>query len=88
MVRDVDAPSEVIWSRILDFEAYPRMIKGCDDCRVYATEQTAEPPVDLDRDEKRFLCSFTVDGQRRLLVTVSDQLNDRELLREHPVVRL
>ena len=40
MVRDVDAPSEVIWSRILDFEAYPRMIKGCDDCRVYATEQT------------------------------------------------
>ena len=48
----------------------------------------ADPPVDLDRDEKRFLCSFTVDGQRRLLVTVSDQLNDRELLREYPVVRL
>jgi hypothetical protein len=48
----------------------------------------ADPAVDLDRDHKRFLCSFAVDGQRRLRVTVHDNLTDQELLCEHPVVRL
>ena len=30
MVRDVAAPAWVVMDRILDFPAYPRMVKGCD----------------------------------------------------------
>jgi len=48
----------------------------------------ADPPVNLERDKKRFLCSFMVDGQRRLLVTVVDNLTGKTLLKQHPVVRL
>lgn len=48
----------------------------------------ADPAVDLERDHKRFLCSFAVDGNRRLLVTVEDQLSQQKILDEHPVVRL
>jgi molecular chaperone DnaK len=51
----------------------------------------ADPPVNLARDAKRFLCRFEVDGQRRLLVTVLDNLKpppDNELYKDHPVVRL
>lgn len=49
---------------------------------------TADPPLNAQRDQKRFLCSFTVDGQRRLLVTVVDHFNGKTLLQNHPVVRL
>ena len=65
---------------------------------------TADPPYDSKRDQKRFLCSFTVDGQRRLLVTVVDKfynaaeflarhsewrgLDGKPLFINHPVVRL
>jgi molecular chaperone DnaK len=48
----------------------------------------ADPPVSLQRDQNRFLCSFWVDGQRRLLVTVVDNLAGKTLLQDHPVVRL
>ncbi len=48
----------------------------------------ADPPVNLQRDRKRFLCSFGVDGHRRLLVTVLDNLTGKTLLKNHPVVRL
>ncbi len=48
----------------------------------------ADPPVNLQRDPKRFLCSFWVDGHRRLLVTVLDNLSGKTLLKDHPVVRL
>ena len=48
----------------------------------------ADPPVNLKRDTKRFLCSFQVDGHRRLLVTVLDNLSGKTLLKDHPVVRL
>lgn len=48
----------------------------------------ADPPVLLARDAQRFLCSFRVDAQRRLLVTVVDRLAGRALLEDHPVVRL
>lgn len=49
----------------------------------------ADPPVDLKRDTKRFLCSFRVDGHRRLLVTVRDLLRGGDdLLNDFPVVRL
>ena len=37
----------------------------------------ADPPVNLQRDQKRFLCSFSVDGHRRLLVTVLDNQRGR-----------
>ena len=30
MVRDVATPAWVVMERILDFPAYPRMVKGCD----------------------------------------------------------
>lgn len=48
----------------------------------------ADPPVNMKRDKRRFLCTFMVDGQRRLLVTVHDNLTGKTLLREYPVVRL
>lgn len=48
----------------------------------------ADPPVNLERDQKRFLCSFWVDGNRRLVVTVLDNLSGKTLLKDHPVVRL
>jgi hypothetical protein len=48
----------------------------------------ADPPFNLARDQKRFLCSFMVDGHRRLLVTVLDNLTGKILLKNHPVVRL
>jgi molecular chaperone DnaK len=48
----------------------------------------ADPPVNLARDKKRFLCSFAVDGHRRLLVTVLDNLSGKTILKDHPVVRL
>ena len=48
----------------------------------------ADPPVNIERDRKRFLSSFAVDGNRRLLVTVLDNLSGKTLLENHPVVRL
>ena len=48
----------------------------------------ADPPIRLDRDKQRFVCSFEVDGNRRLLVSVVDQFNGRQVLKGHPVVRL
>jgi len=48
----------------------------------------AQPPVNLNRDRGRFLCRFSVDGQRRLLVTVQDNFSGKQLYLNHPVVRL
>ncbi len=48
----------------------------------------ADPPIVRDRDRRRFHCTFTVDGHRRLLVTVLDNLTTKTLLKDHPVVRL
>ena len=48
----------------------------------------ADPPINRERDKQRFLCSFEIDGHRRLLVTVTDHLNGRSVLVKHPVVRL
>lgn len=50
---------------------------------------SADPPISLERDKQRFLCSFRVDGNRRLLVTVTDALRpEKPLLQDHPVVTL
>ena len=35
MIKDVKAPADIITSRILDLEAYPRMVKGCDYTQNY-----------------------------------------------------
>lgn len=48
----------------------------------------ADPPVNKERDKQRILCTFKVDGKRRLLVTVVDNLAGKTLLKDHPVVRL
>jgi len=48
----------------------------------------ADPPVNLQRDQKRFLCSFWVDGKRQLLVSVLDNHSGRTLMKDYPVVRL
>ncbi|MCX6620685.1 MAG: hypothetical protein NTY38_06335, partial [Acidobacteria bacterium] len=48
----------------------------------------ADPPINRERDKQRFLCSFEVDGHRRLLVTATDQLSGKKVLVAHPVVRL
>lgn len=49
---------------------------------------TADPPVNLERDKQRFLCTFWVDGHRRLLVTVLDNLTGKTQRKDFPVVRL
>lgn len=48
----------------------------------------ADPPIIRERDKQRFLCSFEIDGHRRLLVTVTDNLTGKPVLAKHPVVRL
>lgn len=48
----------------------------------------ADPPINRERDKKRFLCSFEIDGNRRLLVTVVDQIDGKVVMAKHPVVRL
>ena len=48
----------------------------------------ADPPVEMKRDAQRFLCSFQVDADRRLVVSVEDRLTSRVLFEDHPVVRL
>jgi molecular chaperone DnaK (HSP70) len=47
-----------------------------------------DPPFDKERDRQRFAASFSVDGNRRLLVTATDHLTGKDVLRDHPVVRL
>jgi len=49
---------------------------------------TADPPVNLERDQSRFLCSFRVDGHRRLRVTVLDNFGGTTPMKDYPVVRL
>ncbi len=34
-VQDVPAPPEVVWDRIMDLEAYPRMVEGVTACSIY-----------------------------------------------------
>lgn len=48
----------------------------------------ADPPVNLERDARRFLCTFRIDERRRLCVTVDDRLAGRNLLTDRPVVQL
>jgi molecular chaperone DnaK (HSP70) len=48
----------------------------------------ADPPFNLKRDQERFLSAFSIDGNRRLLVTVIDNLTGKAVLKDHPVVRL
>jgi hypothetical protein len=36
-VQDVHATPEVIWAKILDFAAYPRMVENVYECQVYST---------------------------------------------------
>jgi molecular chaperone DnaK (HSP70) len=47
-----------------------------------------DPAIVRERDKQRILCSFEVDGNRRLLVTATDMLTGKPLLVKHPVVRL
>lgn len=48
----------------------------------------ADPPFERTRDAERLICSFRIDGHRRLLVTVRDVLVGKLLLEDHPVVKL
>ena len=43
MVKDVQAPPSIITARLLDYEAYPRMVKGCDKFSKYQTYFRARP---------------------------------------------
>jgi molecular chaperone DnaK (HSP70) len=47
-----------------------------------------DPAILRERDKQRILCTFEVDGNRRLLVTATDTLTGKPLLVKHPVVRL
>jgi ribosome-associated toxin RatA of RatAB toxin-antitoxin module len=35
-VQDIHAPPDVIWGRILDFPAYPRMVDNVQECEIYS----------------------------------------------------
>jgi ribosome-associated toxin RatA of RatAB toxin-antitoxin module len=35
-VQDIQAPPEIIWGRILDFPAYPRMVDNVQECEIYS----------------------------------------------------
>jgi len=36
-IQDVNAPPNVVWSRIMDLPKYPRMVEGCVECEPYRT---------------------------------------------------
>jgi len=36
-VQDIKAPPEVVWARILDFPAYPRMVDNVSECEIYTS---------------------------------------------------
>jgi ribosome-associated toxin RatA of RatAB toxin-antitoxin module len=38
-VQDIQAPVDVVWDRILDFPAYPRMVDNVQECEVYARSE-------------------------------------------------
>lgn len=37
-VQDIKAPKSVVWGRILDYDAYPRMVDGVDECGNYRVD--------------------------------------------------
>ena len=41
MVKDIHAPADVIMGRILDFDRYSKMVKGCDSCVPYSLQEVA-----------------------------------------------
>ena len=43
MVKDIKAPVSVITDRLLDYDAYPRMVKGCDALSTYETGEVSRP---------------------------------------------
>ena len=43
MVKDIPAPHAIITDRLLDYDAYPRMIKGCDSLQQYAHSELPRP---------------------------------------------
>ena len=43
MVKDVAAPQSIIADRLLDYDAYPRMVKGCDKIEPYKRYDTPRP---------------------------------------------
>ena len=47
---------------------------------------TANPPA--ARDESRFELSFSLDGNKRLLVTARDNRTGQVVVKDQPVVRL
>ena len=49
MVRDIAAPADIILSRVNDLEAYPRMIKGCDECSVYSRVVHEESGLEVSK---------------------------------------
>lgn len=46
----------------------------------------AQPPA--KKDDPRFITSFTIDGNKRLCVTVFDNDEKKHLMKDHPMVKL
>lgn len=40
MVKDIFAPADVVMGRILDFDRYKDMVKGCDECERYEMSES------------------------------------------------
>ena len=40
MVKDINAPVDVVMGRILDFDRYAQMVNGCDVCERYEMSET------------------------------------------------
>ena len=62
MVKDIKAPRDVIFGRILDLEAYPRMVKGVDGLKIYESStsktgvQTTKAKYDIHALHLKFTC--------------------------------
>lgn len=53
VVQDVDAPTEIVWERILDFDSYNRMVPKTAESKIYKTEQ-------VGRGQKRIMVRMKV----------------------------
>ena len=83
MVKDIQAPPHIIFSRILDLEAYPRMVKGVDGVKIYESKtdkkgvQAIKAKYDIHAVHLKFTCEHAISRTRTLLLHGLSSLHDR-----------
>ena len=85
-IRDIEASPEEVWSRILDFDAYPEMIDSVKECEVYDRDDSTiktrivvgaagmkyEYNIDHTYDASKGHLSWTLDDSRKNDLSSSD----------------